>query len=256
MTYTVGELAQLSGLTVHALHHYEALGLLVPSHRSGSGYRHYTDDDVARLHRIVAYQQMGLALKDIAPLCGPDAPPLADVLARQVARAEMQLQRQQRLLEMLRRVEQRARDGGPGLTDQLLVLVSLMRACERHFSDEEIDRMRAMQDAMGPEGLARVREELEAILAGLRAAHQRREEPGAPAVAALARRLLAIGARFPDDAALRDKGRQMLARERGWQQATGLTPALVRYMDEALAAVRPAADAPDAPDSPCAEGAR
>ncbi len=78
MDYTVGELAKKAGLTVRTLHHYEQLGLLVPSGRSEAGYRLYSAADVRRLHRVVAYRQSGLALKDIAALLQTDSPPLRE----------------------------------------------------------------------------------------------------------------------------------------------------------------------------------
>jgi MerR family transcriptional regulator, thiopeptide resistance regulator len=39
MTLTVGQLAKIADLTVRALHHYDARGLLVPSQRFDAGYR-------------------------------------------------------------------------------------------------------------------------------------------------------------------------------------------------------------------------
>jgi MerR family transcriptional regulator, thiopeptide resistance regulator len=44
----VGELARVSGLTVRTLHHWDAIGLLVPSERTGAGHRRYTGADVQR----------------------------------------------------------------------------------------------------------------------------------------------------------------------------------------------------------------
>lgn len=41
MPLTVGELARRCGLTVRALHHYDAIGPLKPSLRSDAGYRLY-----------------------------------------------------------------------------------------------------------------------------------------------------------------------------------------------------------------------
>jgi DNA-binding transcriptional MerR regulator len=45
----VGEVARATGLTVRALHHYDEIGLLVPSGRSDAGYRLYGEADVERL---------------------------------------------------------------------------------------------------------------------------------------------------------------------------------------------------------------
>ena len=48
------------GLTVRTLHHYDEIGLLAPSWRTGAGHRQYTADDVARLQMIVSLRQLGL----------------------------------------------------------------------------------------------------------------------------------------------------------------------------------------------------
>ena len=45
---TIGEVAELAGVTVRTLHHYDELGLLCPSERSGAGYRLYSYEDLAR----------------------------------------------------------------------------------------------------------------------------------------------------------------------------------------------------------------
>jgi DNA-binding transcriptional MerR regulator len=47
-TYQISEVAELSGVTIRALHHYDAIGLLVPSLRTPAGYRLYGDDDLLR----------------------------------------------------------------------------------------------------------------------------------------------------------------------------------------------------------------
>jgi DNA-binding transcriptional MerR regulator len=53
-SYSVGDVAAQSGVTVRTLHHYDGIGLLVPSHRSAFGYRRYDRDDLERLQRILA----------------------------------------------------------------------------------------------------------------------------------------------------------------------------------------------------------
>src|SRR6476619_7721080 len=67
-TWTVGQVAELFGVTVRTLHHYDEIGLLVPSERSGAGYRLYTDGDLARLQQIVVYRRLELSLDEIASL--------------------------------------------------------------------------------------------------------------------------------------------------------------------------------------------
>ena len=61
----VGELAKQTGLSVRTLHHYDAIGLLVPSHRTAAGHRLYTAVDVARLQQVVSLRQLGLSLDEV-----------------------------------------------------------------------------------------------------------------------------------------------------------------------------------------------
>src|SRR5215475_15923126 len=46
---TVGRVAELAGVTVRALHHYDEIGLVQPSARTAAGYRAYSAGDVERL---------------------------------------------------------------------------------------------------------------------------------------------------------------------------------------------------------------
>lgn len=64
-TYQVKEVADLTGLTVRALHHYDSLGLLVPTARSAAGYRLYDDEDLLRLQQILIGRELGLSLEAI-----------------------------------------------------------------------------------------------------------------------------------------------------------------------------------------------
>jgi len=68
VTYGVGELAQMAGISVRTLHHYDAIGLVRPAGHSRGGHRRYTDDDVARLSRVLTYRELGFALDEIAEM--------------------------------------------------------------------------------------------------------------------------------------------------------------------------------------------
>jgi MerR family transcriptional regulator, thiopeptide resistance regulator len=65
---TVGAVAALTGASVRTLHHYDHIGLVIPSMRSAAGYRCYTDADVERLHLVLLYRAAGLPLDEIAVL--------------------------------------------------------------------------------------------------------------------------------------------------------------------------------------------
>ncbi|GAA2522214.1 hypothetical protein Ahu01nite_083750 [Winogradskya humida] len=71
-TWSVGELAAATGLTVRTLHHYDEIGLVRPSRRNAAGHRRYTAGDVRRLHRVVALRGFGFSLAEIAALLDGD----------------------------------------------------------------------------------------------------------------------------------------------------------------------------------------
>lgn len=77
------EFAELAGVTVRTLHHYDRLGLLKPSYRSEAGYRLYTQRDLARLEQIVVLKFLGLPLKSIGKLLKSEPRSLPEVLQTQ-----------------------------------------------------------------------------------------------------------------------------------------------------------------------------
>ncbi len=66
--YTVGKVAELSGVTIRTLHHYDEVGLLSPRGRSAAGYRIYEDSDLERLQRILFYRELGFTLDEISTI--------------------------------------------------------------------------------------------------------------------------------------------------------------------------------------------
>ncbi|MFC0628636.1 MerR family transcriptional regulator [Kribbella deserti] len=62
---TVGAAASVVGVTVRTLHHWDAIGLVCPSGRTLSGYRLYAPADVARIHRVLIYRELGFPLEAI-----------------------------------------------------------------------------------------------------------------------------------------------------------------------------------------------
>lgn len=64
-TYQVKDVAQLAGVSVRTLHHYDSIGLLVPETRTAAGYRLYTDADLLRLQQILIGRELGLPLEEI-----------------------------------------------------------------------------------------------------------------------------------------------------------------------------------------------
>ncbi len=82
--WTVGELAEVAGVTVRTLHHYEEIGLLLPLERSDAGYRIYGPDEAARLQRIRIYRALGFPLEGIRELLDDPTVSREQALRRQL----------------------------------------------------------------------------------------------------------------------------------------------------------------------------
>jgi MerR family transcriptional regulator, thiopeptide resistance regulator len=117
MSYTVGRVAEIAGVTIRTLHHYDEIGLLTPGDRSSAGYRRYDDADLERLQQILLYRELGFTLEEIAAIL--DDP---EVEARAHLRRQHGLLRDRiaRLQEMVTAVEYllEARKVGLNLTPQ------------------------------------------------------------------------------------------------------------------------------------------
>jgi DNA-binding transcriptional MerR regulator len=85
--------AELAGVSVRTLHHYDEIGLLQPSAPTAAGYRAYSVGDVERLREVLVYRRLGFGLREIADLVDDPAIDAASASSRH------RLENQVRLLE-------------------------------------------------------------------------------------------------------------------------------------------------------------
>ncbi|MCX4907757.1 MerR family transcriptional regulator [Streptomyces sp. NBC_00878] len=136
MSYSVGQVAGFAGVTVRTLHHYDEIGLLVPSERSHAGHRRYSDVDLDRLQQILFYRELGFPLDEVAALLDdPEADPRAH-LRRQ---HELLTARIEKLQKMAAAVEHamEARTMGINLTPEEKFEVFGDKDPEEHAEEAE-----------------------------------------------------------------------------------------------------------------------
>ena len=103
--YHIKEAAQLSGVSVKTLHHYDKIGLLVPQ-KSENGYRTYCQADLERLQVILYYKYLGFSLEKIAELLSQDDQTLLPHLVRQLEYLQQERDRLDTLISTLQKTIQ------------------------------------------------------------------------------------------------------------------------------------------------------
>jgi DNA-binding transcriptional MerR regulator len=104
-TYSIGELAKLSGVSVRRIRFYSDKGLLPPTGRTVKGYRVYGDTDVARLGLIKALRNAGVGLDLVRRVVARHVS-IADVLAVRLEALEAEIASSRRVAAVLRTILQ------------------------------------------------------------------------------------------------------------------------------------------------------
>jgi len=130
-TYTVQQLARLAGVSVRTLHHYDHIGLLIPSARTAAGYRLYGEADLLRLQQILFFNELDFPLADIQAIL--DDPGFDQVQALHDHRQLLQQEadRLGRLLNTIEKTISRLTEDHMSMTDAELY---------EGFTPEQIER--------------------------------------------------------------------------------------------------------------------
>jgi len=192
---TVGEVAELTGVTVRALHHYDNIKLLTPSERTGAGYRLYADTDVLRLHTITSWRDMGFSLADIASMLDDRETDVSTALKGQ---RERLLDRSDRICEMIAALDRaiREHEEGEEMTDE--TVRKIFDGFDPSDHEEEVDHRWAETGAYSesmrrtssytPDDWARYWRDNEQNLSHFARLMQEGSKPDSSAAAAAARR--------------------------------------------------------------------
>ncbi|MEV6407905.1 MerR family transcriptional regulator [Streptomyces bobili] len=214
----IGEVARRSGVSARMLRHYESLGLVRPSGRTGSGYREYSGDDIRRIFHIESLRSLGLSLREIGrALDDPGFTP-TELVGDLIGRTRERIAAETELLTRLRRIDAADPDGWEGV----LRVVALLQALDSKSADARQRAALSSADEAGVPVEALVEaalSETEPNVAGALRWALARSGDGGPA-------LLAEGLESPV-AAVRERAVRSLAEMPGGEAAAQLRHALV-----------------------------
>ncbi len=102
MSYSVRQLARLSGVSVRTLHYYHEIGLLKPAFIKKNGYRSYEEKELILLQQILFFRELDFSLQEIRDIiCRPN---FQVVTALQDQR-QMILLKQKRLSRLIKTID-------------------------------------------------------------------------------------------------------------------------------------------------------
>ncbi len=186
--WKVGELAKRTGVSVRALHHYDEIGLLSPSHRSEAGYRLYAEADVVRLQQIRSLRALGLSLEEARDfLKRPEVTP-DRVLQLHVAHLKEQIAAQQSLCDRLEQVARRWRSDENVPTEEFLQIIEVTNMVGKYYTPEQMEQLKQRGEMLGEDHIRQVESEWPELIAKVQAEMDKGTDPADERVQALARR--------------------------------------------------------------------
>jgi DNA-binding transcriptional MerR regulator len=157
---TIGDVAQLAGITPRAIRHYHAMGLLPEPARDPSGYRRYDAESVVAVVRVARLRAVGMPIAQIAEQAGS----LAGSLTALAAELDAEIDR---LTTLLDRIHELVRSGAHEPPD-----AALLQALHRHgrlAADVRLDPAEVaaaeLVDALHPQGMAGLLDQAHDLLA-------------------------------------------------------------------------------------------
>ena len=197
--YRIQEFAELAGVTVRALHHYDRLGLLRPASRTGSKYRLYSDSDLARLEQIVVLKFLGMSLKEIGALLETESSLLAALRRQQSVLAEKRQQLEHAIKAIADAGSSIESHGAPDwkLFRRIIQEIEMQKTTDwskKYYSEDAQAKVEQRRTLWSPELQERVTKDWNELFADVEAALG--EDPGSARAQGLADRWQALVSEF------------------------------------------------------------
>lgn len=233
----VGQLAARTGTTVRTLHHYDEIGLLRPARRSSSGHRLYGPEEIERLQQIKSLQQLGWSLEEIREALAESGMAPLDVVRLHLQRARRDLDRQQRLVDLLRRIESCLAQARQPSSDLFLRAIEAMTMFDKYYTPEQLKKLEQRRAEVGDARIAEVQEEWRKLYANAETEMNKGTDPADPAVQRLVRKSRELIAEFTGgDPEIHASLNKMYSQESEVREQWGPPAAVREYLAKAAAA--------------------
>ncbi|MGI5487937.1 MerR family transcriptional regulator [Microtetraspora malaysiensis] len=150
--WSIGELAQASGVTVRTLHHYDEIGVLRAGERTASGHRRYTAADLRRLYRVRALRALGMPLDEIKEVLAssPDDPAaMRALLVAQLRQLTDQAKRIGQLIEQVDGLLRQLDAASMPDPEELMTTLEMISMLDAYFTQEQREELARRRGELG-----------------------------------------------------------------------------------------------------------
>lgn len=201
-TYRVSDFAKIAGVTVRTLHHYDRIGVLMPSKATDGGHRLYTETDLLRLQQIILLKWMGFSLNHIKDILNSPRYNLLESLHFQKSVVDIKIGRLQQVATALQKAVDMAENAGDTALDSTTIqsIISKVNAVDdedwvaQFYDETAMASLQLRGMTLTPEYLAEIEQTWRDLYAEF---EQRRDlAPDSPPLQALAARMHALITEF------------------------------------------------------------
>jgi MerR family transcriptional regulator, thiopeptide resistance regulator len=242
--YKVQEFAELAGVTVRALHHYDRVGLLKPTSRTGSSYRLYSEADLARLEQIVVLKFLGMPLREIRDLLSDESSLELALCRQQKVLTEKRRNLEQAIMAIRNAERSLQSEGRPDwkLFKRVIQEIEMQNTTDwskRYYSDEAKSKIEERAKLWSPELQEQVTKDWDQLFADIRASLG--EDPASPKAQELAARWTTLVSGFTGGDPEVKKGlNAMYADRENWpaqqKERVAMPPEIWNFIQKAFAA--------------------
>lgn len=139
----IGELANMTGITVRTLHYYDEVGLLKPSKITESGHRLYDLQCVTTLYQIMSLKDMGFNLEEIKDLIHDRNIDIRKFIEVQISKVQEDIAQKQLLFSRLIKLKQEFKDiKNISIDDFKAIVPYINSSADKYFTKEQLDKIK------------------------------------------------------------------------------------------------------------------
>lgn len=181
---------------MRTLHHYDEIGLLPPSRRTGAGHRLYSAGDVVRLQRIRSLRSLGFGLEETRMLLEEPGLSPGRTLELRISGLREHIRLRQQFLQRLEAVAQRLRSAedvsAEELVDTAIEVIEMPEKIEKSYTPEQLEYLEGRRREFGEERIRAFEEEWQTLIEAVKTEMEAGTDPSDERVRKPARRWMEL----------------------------------------------------------------